>query len=828
MSTNTVRRSFSTVFGTALTLAIFLGTQSAYADVTTDCVTNDTQLASALDIAQSTPLTIQLMQGTYHLSQTVWRQNISPSNRAKFRDGSSLLGGYTNSTCSIRDVGVNNTIITESAAAPPAEFTMLGDATIEGITFKLPTALSIFAPSSLPDKSQLAIRRNVFTASTGGIPGPLEIVWSQAASSSGTIRVVNNLVHDNYSIISAANAGAIFLQLNSGNPKIELINNTIVNNTGTLGGLGMISNPPVSIYAYNNIFYGNTGKDLSTDAGSQATLVDNVIGTHSYNGNTTGSGNTSADPKLDASFRPIESPVSNVINSGTASVTGGLPTTDLPGRIRQVGSAPDRGAFESTIDNSPIQSVTTTADSGVGSLRAAITSANSGSDTLILFDLGSSCPNTIHLQTALPPITASLTIAGYSQAGSVQNDLNIGDDAVICVILDGAANSIADGFYVSPNAAESVQAQISGVAFSGFSHSAVSMYGGSAHSITGIHIGGNVGGVALSPVGNGIVVGPGVHDAKIGDGDIFTNVGERNIIGAATGQGIVLDGATGTRVAAHDNHISNNYIGVGWNPAGSGTYVNRGNGGAGILMAGDSNVLEYNKIEFNGGYGIDLTSAGANNNEIFKNAIGYLNSFADQGSGNLGGVLIENGANENDMAFNAIWFNNGAGIRVMSGQGNRSYENNIWNNTGLGIDLAAAGVTPNDNDASSQAPDYANRGMNFPVLTGAIGGHKIGTFSGTLTTIPGEYSIELSVSSTCDPSSYGQGEFPLLLTSVTVANAGPDGQGTASFSFQNPYPVNFIDTPYVTAIASDSAYNSSEFSQCLQYTDDTLFADGFQ
>jgi parallel beta helix pectate lyase-like protein len=704
----------------------------------------------------------------------------------------------------------------------------LGDATIEGITFKLPKDLTIFADPSLPDKSQLSIRRNVFTDSTAGIPGPLQIVWSQAASDTGTIRVVNNLLHDNSSAFPATNAGAIFFQLNSGNPKIELINNTIVDNTGTLGGVGMVSTPPVSVYAYNNIFYGNSGKDLSTFAGSQATLVDNVIGTHSYGGTSSGSGTTTGDPKLDANFRPIESPVSNVINSGTASVAGGLPTTDLAGRMRQVGSAPDRGAFESTIDPSPIQAVTTTGDSGLGSLRAAIANANSGTGTLIVFNLGSSCPSTIHLQTALPQITSSLAIAGYSQVGSVQNDLDVGDDAVICVILDGADNNIADGLYVSPNADDAAQAQISGVAFSGFSHSAVAMYGGSAHTVTGIHIGGNVGGVALSSVGTGIIIGPGVHDVKIGDGDSVTNVSERNIIGAATGQGIVLDGATGTRVAAHDNHISNNYIGLGWNTAGSGNYVNRGNGGAGILMAGDSNVVDNNTIEFNGGYGIDLTSAGANNNTILVNKIGYLDSYTDQGSGNLGGVLLENGANGNFMNGNTIWFNNGAGIRAMNGQGNRFFENQLWNNTGLGIDLAAAGVTANDNDASSQPAGYANRGLNFPVLTGAIGGHTIGTFSGTLTTVPGTYSVEFSTSSSCDPSGYGQGEFDFFATSVTVANPGPDGQGTASFSVRNSYPRPFTYGPYITATTTDSAHNTSEFSQCLLYTDDTLFADGFE
>jgi hypothetical protein len=799
----------------------------AYADAPVFCVTNDTELASALKNAQSSPLSIHVKQGTYHLLQTVWSAPASPSAKAKFSDGSGLFGGFLGDTCSSRNVGVNNTIITDPSTAPKAEFEMLGDATIEGITFKLPTMLEIFAESTLPNKSQLNIRRNVFTDSTNGIPGPLEITWDQAPSRSGTIRLVNNLIHDNFSTFSAGNSGAVFFQINDGSPNVELINNTIVDNTGQLGGVGFVANDPISIFAYNNILYGNAAADIATWTGNQLTITDNVIGTHTYAEPPVSSGNTNSDPKLDGNFRPIESPVSNVINSGTASVSGGLPSTDLSGRARQIGSAPDRGAFESTINNSPIQSVTTTADSGVGSLRSAIASANTGTGTLIVFNLGNSCPNVIQLQTPLPQITASMAIAGYSQDGSSQNDLATGDDAVICVILDGATNTIADGLYVSAGAPDSVQAQISGLAFSGFTHSAFSMYGGSAHTFTGSHIGGNVGGVTLSAVKNGVVIGPGVHDVKIGDGDFDSNVSERNIIGGATDGGIVLDGATGVRVAAHDNMIANNYIGVGWSNAGSGSFTDRGNGSAGIVVAGDGNQIKYNYIEFNGGYGIDFTSTGANNNSTLDNNIGYLNSYIDQGSANQGGILFENGAHDNFVNGDEIWFNVGAGIRVISGQGNRFFNPALWKNSGLGIDLAAEGVTANDNDTASQPADYANRGLNFPVITAAKGGHFYGTFTGTLTTAPGTYTIELHLSSTCDASGYGQAEFELGSTPVTVPAAGADGQSTGTFSFQNLSGKSFANAPFITATASDAAKNTSELSKCFPYVDDTIFADGF-
>jgi hypothetical protein len=49
-----------------------------------------------------------------------------------------------------------------------------------------------------------------------------------------------------------------------------------------------------------------------------------------------------------------------------------------------------------------------------------------------------------------------------------------------CVILDGTPHNLGDGLYVPNTAAEGIQVKISGMAFSGFSHGAISLYGGSA------------------------------------------------------------------------------------------------------------------------------------------------------------------------------------------------------------------------------------------------------------------------------------------------------------------------------------------------------------
>ncbi len=63
--------------------------------------------------------------------------------------------------------------------------------------------------------------------------------------------------------------------------------------------------------------------------------------------------------------------------------------------------------------------VTSTADSGAGSLRQAITDANGnpGADT-INFNIVGSGVHTIAPATALPNLTDAVTINGYSQPGA--------------------------------------------------------------------------------------------------------------------------------------------------------------------------------------------------------------------------------------------------------------------------------------------------------------------------------------------------------------------------------------------------------------------------
>src|SRR6266851_4246533 len=87
--------------------------------------------------------------------------------------------------------------------------------------------------------------------------------------------------------------------------------------------------------------------------------------------------------------------------------------------------------------------VTTTNDSGSGSLRAAITSANGGSGTnTITFNIPPTndtvTVRTITPASALPAISRPVIIDGYTQPGTSSNTLANADNAKLLIEITGA------------------------------------------------------------------------------------------------------------------------------------------------------------------------------------------------------------------------------------------------------------------------------------------------------------------------------------------------------------------------------------------------------
>jgi hypothetical protein len=102
--------------------------------------------------------------------------------------------------------------------------------------------------------------------------------------------------------------------------------------------------------------------------------------------------------------------------------------------------------------------------------------------------------------------------------------------------------------------------------------------------------------------------------------------------------------------------------------------------------------------------------------------------------------------------------------------------------------------------------------QNFPVLTAAtIAGGNL-TVSGTLNSAAdGVYRVEIFSSAACDPLGFGEGES--FLGGFTVLT---DGTGNVAFN-PAPMPIPPGQTR-ITATATNSSGQTSEFSQCLDAT----------
>ncbi len=125
------------------------------------------------------------------------------------------------------------------------------------------------------------------------------------------------------------------------------MNNTIVNNTGTSTGGGMLIANGSQPLIFNSILWGNTGGQIAISSGSAEVHYSDI-----QDGWPSGTGNINADPIfVDTLFRIANASPCN--NRGTDSMqVGGVwyraPRTDLFGnpRPRPIGSKPDMGSHE--------------------------------------------------------------------------------------------------------------------------------------------------------------------------------------------------------------------------------------------------------------------------------------------------------------------------------------------------------------------------------------------------------------------------------------------------------------------------------------------------
>jgi uncharacterized repeat protein (TIGR01451 family) len=306
-----------------------------------------------------------------------------------------------------------------------------------------------------------------------------------------------------------------------------------------------------------------------------------------------------------------------------------------------------------------IPPVTTTADSGTGSLRAAIIALDAdpvlGADT-ISFAIPGSGPQTIALQSPLPVITHAVAIDGTTQTGYFPNDTPL-------VVIDGSgAGAGANGLTLTAGADGST---IRGLAIVGFTADPTSGAGGN-----GIYLAGSVGSNSIQ--GCYLGVGADGSTAKANTSGILV-LSPNNTIGGLTSNPLTTDLISG-----------NTYAGVilGGSSA-TGNVVAGDSIGTNAASTGAAGNQQYGVVVMTSGNTIGGTAAGAGN--VISGNTGPNTSMT---TGPIGaGILFEGKASSNLVEGNKIG-TNASGSAVLP-------QSNGYSNV-YGIYFGTPGNTSND------------------------------------------------------------------------------------------------------------------------------------
>jgi Ca2+-binding RTX toxin-like protein len=277
--------------------------------------------------------------------------------------------------------------------------------------------------------------------------------------------------------------------------------------------------------------------------------------------------------------------------------------------------------------------VTTTADTGIGSLRNVITQANSlGGSNTIDFSIGSG-QQTITLASVLPDITSQVLIDGTSQPGFSGTPL---------IQIDGSGlGGNISGLTLDSGASGST---IKDLIISDFSGNAYGIFVNGANSTTiqGNWIGLNTSGTAAAANGSGIQLLNSSGDLIGTNGDGVNDTAEGNVISGNTTDGVLIFQSSNNTVAGNDigtdvtgtTGVPNGFWGVEIDKGGSSSDndIVGTNGSNDAFNADERNIISGNAS--------GVTSDGANTT-IAGNWIGVNVNGAALVNGAVGSAAIE-------------------------------------------------------------------------------------------------------------------------------------------------------------------------------------------
>ena len=278
--------------------------------------------------------------------------------------------------------------------------------------------------------------------------------------------------------------------------------------------------------------------------------------------------------------------------------------------------------------------VTNTDDTGGNcdffcSLRAAIESANAnpGADTIV-FNIAGAGVHTITPLSELPAITEAVTIDGYTQPGASENTLEVGDNAVLLIELNGTSALFGPTILTD-------SCIIRGLVINRFFFGNLDVQGAN-NTVEGNFIGTDPSGtVASLNHSDGVLVRSGAENNVVGG----ITPAARNVIAAFPTEGVAI-------IDADNNQVMGNYIGTNKNgnaALGNGHGIRITANSSGNLVGGEG-VGAGNLISGNKENGILI-------NKIFDTDLSPNNSV----QGNLIGT---------DATGNAALPNETAGVRI--------------------------------------------------------------------------------------------------------------------------------------------------------------------
>jgi hypothetical protein len=398
-------------------------------------------------------------------------------------------------------------------------------------------------------------------------------------------------------------------------------------------------------------------------------------------------------------------------------------------------------------------------------LRAAIEQANasSGLDT-INFEFGGTA-STITPGSALPTITESVVIDGYSESGSSPNTnpITMGINATLTVELNGnSAGSSATGLRISAGSST-----VRGLVINRFGNVGIRLQDSGSNLIEGNFIGTDVTGA--TDLGNSSD-GVNINNAP---GNIIggTTTSAGNLISGNNGDGLEISNSTAT-----GNQVQGNFIGTdvtGRLDLGNSSH------GVSILRArgntiGGTSAGARNLISGNNNNGVRLQTSSATGNQVQGNYIGTDVTGTKNLGNSLNGVFI-NLAPSNTIggtaagARNLISGNNNDGVRIefSDSTGNQVQGNFIGTDVTGMLDLGNSGRGVFIDNTPGNTIGGTSAGARNLISGNDTGGVGIFNSAATENQVQGNF-IGTDVTGTLDLGNSGDGVFILDAPGNTI------------------------------------------------------------